>query len=919
VIIEVARKLKAIGYQSTFMIGSPGWSQILYHSNMSSERRPSMDDQTLRLWQILDSSPALIHTGRPDGYLDFFNRRWSEFVGQPAEALRGWGWTVCVHPDDIGVLLERWRESIATGNPLEVEARVRRADGKFRWMLHQKIAQRDADGRIIQWHGTSLDIEGRKQAEDSLQKTIEELQTNKYFLSEAQRLGQMGSWSFDPTIGFDHWSPELFLIHGLEPSPEAPTSEAYLALVHPEDREFMASLIHRLVLEPFGFDVTKRIVRPDGQLRYIRCVGSAGSETGGLKRIGASVDVTEHELLTQELRRREAYWAEAERLSHTGSFGWKPGSGEIAWSNETYRIFEYDPAKKVTLDMIMERVHPEDRNLVLDLVERASSSGGAFDCEYRLLFPDGCVKHLHVLAKPLRSAFDEVEFAGAVIDITEAKRAEQKIRLSERELRTLIDVMPAYVGTCSPDGTADFLSQSWLEYSGQTREEAMGWGWAGALHSDDADRVLASWRAGLVSGDPVEIEFRCRRADGSYRWFLDRNLPLRDDEGKIVKWYGILFDINSLKETEHALQAREHELLGIIETIPSMLWSTSPTGEPTHNSQRLLEYVGASHEDFVNRGWLSFIHPDDREESAKAFFRAIETGESYNAIHRVRRADGEYRWHQTRGEPLRDPDGKIIQWYGLSIDIDERKRAEDHLRDTRIELSKASRIATVAELSASIAHELNQPLMAVLGNAQAAKRWLAVNPPDLIETSASIERILRDIRSADETMQRIRALFKSEPYEKSDESVPNIIRESLRFIHEDANKRDVQIDWSIEGSLPPIHVDRIQTQQVFINLISNAIEAVDGSASAAKILLKAFVTREDEVIVQVIDNGTGLEDTEKIFDAFMTTKEKGMGIGLAVSKSIVEAHGGRLWAENNPDCGATFSVALPVSSISEAG
>jgi PAS domain S-box-containing protein len=362
---------------------------------------------------------------------------------------------------------------------------------------------------------------------------------------------------------------------------------------------------------------------------------------------------------------------------------------------------------------------------------------------------------------------------------------------------------------------------------------------------------------------------------------------------------------------------REHELLGIIETIPAMLWSASPAGELTHLSQIFLEYRGASFQKFVDRGWEG-LHPDDREKTSKAFFRAIETGESFNVIHRYRRADGEYRWHHVRGEPLRDPHGKIIQWYGLSIDIDERKRAEDHLRDTRIKLSTASKIATVAELSASIVHELNQPLMAVLGNAQAAKRWLAANPPDLIETNASIGRILRDIRLADETMQRIRALFKSEPYKKSDESVLDIIRESLRFVHEDPNKREVQIDWSIEGSLPPIWVDRIQTQQVFINLISNAIEATDGSANTARILLKAFVTPEHEVVVQVIDNGTGLEDTEKIFDAFVTTKEKGMGIGLAVSRSIVEAHGGRLWAENNPDGdGATFNVALPLSSKRE--
>src|SRR6202035_57638 len=279
---------------------------------------------------------------------------------------------------------------------------------------------------------------------------------------------------------------------------------------------------------------------------------------------------------------------------------------------------------KVTLDMIMERIHPEDRNLVLEIIERASSSGAAIDCEYRLLFPDDRIKYVRVLARPLGTDSDDLEFAGAVIDITEAKRAEDKIRCNERELRTIIEIMPAYMGTSLPDGTVDFLSESWLAYSGQTREEAMGWGWAGVIHPDDADRVLANWQAGLASGKPVEQEFRCRRADGTYHWFLNRSLPLRGDEGKIVKWYGILFDVNSLKETEHALQTREHQLLGIIETIPSMIWSASPTLEPTHLSKRLLGYFGAPFEEFVNGGGGRFIHPDDLEENAKALLRAID-------------------------------------------------------------------------------------------------------------------------------------------------------------------------------------------------------------------------------------------------------------------------------------------------------
>jgi PAS domain S-box-containing protein len=884
---------------------------------MGDDENSSVDDQGLSLRQIVDLSPALIHTARPDGYLDFFNRKWLDFTGQSLEKLLGWEWTSCIHPDEVESFARKMRESFARGEPFQETSRVRRADGAYRWMLHLKAPLRNSDGIIVKWFGSSIDIEERKRAEEELRTSTQLLQTNEFYLTEAQRLGHIGSWFFDPSRGFDYWSRELFHIHGLDPATGAPGIEGYLALVHPQDRAFMATLMKRLVVEASEFDVTKRIVRPDGEVRHIRCVGAPVAESGILKGIvGNAIDVTEHEILTRELRRREAYLAEAQRLSHTGSFGWRPASGDIVWSDETYRIFEYDPAEKMTFDRIIGRVHPEDGASVRETAERASATGVAFDSTYRLLFADGRIKHLHVLAKPLQSACDELEFAGAVIDITEAKQAEEKIRLSERELRTLVEAIPAYVGTNQADGSVDFISRSWLDYTGFSREQGIGWGWASAIHPEDFDRVLANWRAAVAAGTPVEHELRCRRADGTYHWFLYRGLPVRDDGGNVVKWYGTLMNIDALKETENALQMREHELLSIIETIPSMLWSTSPSGEPTHLSQRLLEYYGVPFEKVVNREWVNFIHPDDREDTTKAFFRAIETGKSFSAIHRVRRADGEYRWHQSRGEPLRDSHGKIIQWYGLLIDIDERKRAEDHLRDTRMKLSRASRIATVAELSASIAHELNQPLMAVLGNAQAAKRWLAANPPNLAETNTSIERVLRAIRSADETMQHIRALFKRESFEKTEANVPDMIREAVRLVHEDPKKSAVLIDCDFDGHLPTVFVDQIQIQQVLCNLILNAIEAMEGSRIHPLLKVRAAVTDQKEMLIQVIDNGPGVENTEAIFDAFVTTKDKGMGIGLAVSRSIVEAHNGRLWSENNAVGGATFSMALPLSSVS---
>jgi C4-dicarboxylate-specific signal transduction histidine kinase len=276
---------------------------------------------------------------------------------------------------------------------------------------------------------------------------------------------------------------------------------------------------------------------------------------------------------------------------------------------------------------------------------------------------------------------------------------------------------------------------------------------------------------------------------------------------------------------------------------------------------------------------MFLVGPDDLKETVTVFARAIRSGESYRAIHCLRRADGEYRWHPAMGEPLRDRRGTIIQWYGLTIDIDERKRTEDHLRDTRIKLAKASRLATVAELAGSIAHELNQPLTSILANAQAAKRWLNAAPSNLTEVNSSIERTIRDARAADERMQHIRALFKQESFVKKDVKIPDILNEVVRIVQEDPKKRAVTVECHLDECLPAVPVDQIQIQQVFINLIVNAIEALEGQQGPPQVTLRAAVTDSDEMLIQVIDNGPGVDDPERIFDAFMTKRRHGHRLG----------------------------------------
>ena len=692
----------------------------------------------------------------------------------------------------------------------------------------------------------------------------------------------------------------------------SPTGLGWQAAVHPDDLERHFEAFRKCSASGVPFEDEVRLRRADGEFRWFVVAAEPCRDEHGriLRWYGIGTDIEDRKRAEEALRVAEHEARELlERVPAMISLRTVEG---ITYTNQ--RIHNYVGVEQQELHGggWQKFIHPEDQERALANQARSTGQIEPMDHLFRLRGADGAYRWFRTIAEPYPSV-DGRSYCwyGVATDIDELYRSRELLRERELQLKLFTENLPAVLFKAAPDGAIVYINQKGIEYSGRTAEDLQQKGWTDMIHPDDFEETSNHWNRLLTESLGYDTVNRFMCADGQYRWFHTSVAPYRDDTEKTIAFHGIMLDTTTQKAAEHALQQSEYQMQRMMDTVPSSLYSTAPDGKYTFVNKKARDYLGMTLDQIQGWGWVEATHPEEQEYVVKEFKRALATGSSYINEHRIRRADGIYRWHLSRAEPLRDEDGQIVQWFGVAIDIDERRRAEDYLRETRVKLARASRIATVAELSASIAHELNQPLTAVVANAQAAWRWLSNSPPNFTEAMTSIERVLRAGRVADERMQHIRALFKQQPLKKKHAWPSQIIREAIRFVHEDAKRGEIPIEVQIGGHLPPIVVEQIQIQEVLINLISNGIEAMESNARPPYLIIRATLVNESKLLIEVIDNGPGLKDTQSIFDAFVTTKEKGMGIGLAVSRSIIEAHDGQLWAENNPDYGAKFSVKLP--------
>jgi PAS domain S-box-containing protein len=372
-----------------------------------------------------------------------------------------------------------------------------------------------------------------------------------------------------------------------------------------------------------------------------------------------------------------------------------------------------------------------------------------------------------------------------------------------------------------------------------------------------------------------------------------------------------------LQKLYEDLRRSERELRSVINTVPAHVWSASPDGTVDFINERLLEFVGLSSDDILGWKWESVLHSDDRAKFVTDWRVAVKDGQSIESEVRVRRSDGQHCWFFVRNVPLRDEAGKVVKWYGSGIEIEDRKHAEEErerLRQLQSELAHIHRVTTMGELAASIAHEIRQPISAASINASTCLRWLGCEQPDIEKAREAVSGIIQNVTRASDIMSRIRVLFKKGEHQREWVDVNEAIGEIISLLRSEGGRHAISIHTELAPELPHVMADRVQLQQVFMNLMHNGIDAINEADMAGDLTIKSQRNAVDQLLISIKDTGIGLppEQADKVFDAFFTTKPQGTGMGLSISRSIIESHGGRLWATGNPDRGTTFQFTLPI-------
>jgi PAS domain S-box-containing protein len=661
-------------------------------------------DTEQRLRETVDSIPGLVVLLTAEGQVEFVNRKGLEYFGKTLEELKSWETADVVPPDDVPPALTAWRHSVETGHPYDFDHRLRRADGVYRWFHSGALPLRDSKGRIVRWYNLLTDIDDRKRAEEKLRRS-------EVYLSKAQTLSHTGSFGWNVSSGEIYWSPETFRIFAYDRTIK-PRLDLALQRVHPEDRELVQQIIAGASEVRTDLDFEHRLLLPDGSVKHLHVLAHAlVTSSSNLEFVGAVTDVTAVKDAQEALRYSEHYLAEAQRLTHTGSWAWQVAGGQaLHLSEEWYRIYGFNPEEGLSVwEQRLQRIHPEDLAKWQQATDRAIRARSDYEVEVRLLVPDGAVKYIHSVGHPVLNASGEVlQFMGSSMDVTASKRAENKLRRSEERL--LEAQRLSHTGSWQLDVTSGVVTVSpeihRIFGSSPDEDTSTAEFWNSRLHPEDRERVLECAEKSKNQKAEYEVDQRIVLPDGTIKHLHVIGHPVLNESGDLIEFVGTSMDVTEAKRAEEKIRQSERELRQLLDLTPLHITELAPDGSPVYNNQAALDYYGLTFEEWRNVDWHRVVHPQDTERAIHEAASRFRSGLPYEMEIRLRRKDGQYRWFLFRFNPIRDEQGHLTRWYAAATDIEDRKQVEQRLQNENValreEIDRASMFEEIVGISPSL-------------------------------------------------------------------------------------------------------------------------------------------------------------------------------------------------------------------------
>ncbi|MDB6039679.1 MAG: sensor histidine kinase protein [Verrucomicrobiales bacterium] len=738
-------------------------------------------------------------------------------------------------------------------------------------------------------------------------------------LKEAQRIGKIGYWERDLVADQITWSEETCKIFGV-PFPNEGLSQARLQeLIYPEDRQIQQEALEQTLRQLHPYDVEYRIVTPGAETRFVHVIDQIVCDESGrpIRLFGTVQDITERRRAEEALRRSERELRQVIDTVPVMAWTLRP-EGVVDFLNRRWVDYSGISLEQYVADPAGP-IHPEDAPRVFEKWRAQMAIGKAFDDEMRLRRADGEYRWFLVRTAPLCDQLGKiVKWFGVSTDIEDRKQAERVLFDTKSKLELILENSPLAISTLNPEGRITSWNKAAERLFGWTAGEAIGQLCKTIPPEGRQDYLLSIGK--VMQGETLLglVSYR-RKKNRDILTCSVSFAPQRNERGEPIGVTAIIEDITERKRAEDAIRRSQELLESVLATIPVGVVVTNLAGDIVRSNAISKAIWGQV-----------IISGGERREKSRAFWhetgkrvepedwasvRALANGQTIlNELLDIEPFNGQPKTIRNSAAPIRNPDGQIVGAVIVNEDVTEAKKSEEKLRQAQAELAHVARVTVIGELTASIAHEVNQPLAAVVTNANAASRWLAADPPNLKEAREAILRIARDGTRASEVIRRIRTLVKkSEPFRTS-VNLNELIEETVALTQPELKRKKVSLRTELSPKLPLVPADRVQLQQVLLNLFVNAVDSLSGVPDRPRMLrIHTELTESHSVQVVVQDTGAGIKRdvVERLFEPFYTTKPHGLGMGLAISRSIVEAHGGRLWATPNDGRGATFQLILP--------